>query len=56
MYMGDSFRGTLLHDAMGICPEPVEVGDDGWAEFRTEGGSVSVWVREKALENLVVNG
>ena len=34
---------------------PVTVGADGWADFRTEGRSVAVWVREGAFEDLVVN-
>lgn len=29
--------------------------EDGTAEFRTEGGSVSVWARRSVLEDLVVN-
>jgi alpha-amylase len=26
-------------------PEPVTTNDDGWAEFRCNGGSVSVWIK-----------
>ena len=26
--------------------DPIVTNDDGWAEFRCNGGSVSVWVRE----------
>ena len=55
MYMGGRFAGECFHDALGCCPEPVVVDADGWGEFRTEGGRVSVWVRDEAFEDLVVN-
>ena len=55
MYMGEMFAGETFHDALGKCPESVTIGDDGWGEFSTDGGSVAVWLREKAFENLVVN-
>ena len=47
--------GEVFYDALGGCPVAVTVGDDGWAEFRTEGGSASIWVRAGAFEDLVVN-
>ena len=55
MRMGECFAGETLYDALGNCPEPVTVDEDGWCELRTEGGSVSIWVRASALEDLVVN-
>ena len=55
MRMGERFSGETFYDALGSCPEPVTVDDDGWGEFRTEGGSVSIWVRASAFEDLVVN-
>ena len=35
--------------------EYVVIDNDGWGEFRTEGGNVAVWVREKAFEELIIN-
>ena len=55
MYMGVSHSGEQFHDALGICPDPVLIDEEGYGEFRTEGGNVSVWVCEKALEDLIVN-
>lgn len=46
MYMGERYSGRSFHDALGKCPESVVIGSDGFGEFRTEGGSVSVWVPE----------
>ena len=37
-------------------PEAVAVGADGWAEFSVGGGSVSVWLFEKAAERLYIEG
>ena len=42
-------------EVVGNCPEAVTIEEDGTAEFRTEGGSVSVWARRSVLEDLVVN-
>ena len=55
MKMGRRYAGEHFHDALGNCPEPVTIGADGWGEFRCEGGSVSVWMRGSAFEDLVVN-
>lgn len=55
MWMGEVFAGERFYDALGNCPEPVEIDADGWGLFRTEGRNVSVWVREKAFENLIIN-
>ena len=55
MEIGKSFAGAELFDALGNCPEPVTVDEDGIGEFRTEGGNLSVWVRQEAFEDLVVN-
>ena len=55
MFMGSSFAGETFYDMTGSCPEKVVIGDDGWGEFRTEGGNVAVWVRKNASENLIVN-
>ena len=55
MWIGAQFAGEQFFDALGKCPAPVTVDKDGWGEFRTEGGSVSIWVRAGAFEDLVVN-
>ena len=55
MWIGERFAGESFYDALGRCPEPVVIDEQGWGEFRTAGGSVSVWVRAGAFEDLVVN-
>lgn len=35
-------------DATGHIEEPITTGDDGWAEFTCEAGSVSVWVPQES--------
>ncbi len=55
MEMGTTFAGKEFHDALGICQEPVVIGEDGFGEFSAEGRSVSVWVLPDAFEDLVVN-
>ena len=55
MYIGTEYAGESFYDVLGNCPEPVTIGEDGSGDFRTEGGSVSVWVRKPAFEDLVVN-
>ena len=48
MYVGMRLAGVQMVDAMGKCMEHVLIGADGWGEFPVDGGSVSVWVLEKA--------
>ncbi len=55
MEMGKEYAGEEFYDAIGNCPEPVTVDEDGFGEFRTEGGNVAVWLRKHAFENLIVN-
>ena len=55
MEMGKEFAGEEFYDVLGNCPEAVTIEEDGTAEFRTEGGSVSVWARRSVLVDLVVN-
>ena len=55
MEMGKAFAGEEFYDALGNCPEPVQIDDEGWGEFRTVGGNVSVWARKSVLEDMVVN-
>ncbi len=55
MEMGSEYAGVNFYDALGNCPETITIGEDGFGEFRTEGGDLSVWVQKEAFEDLVVN-
>ena len=55
MEIGAAHAGAVFHDVLGNCPEPVTVDEEGFGVFNTEGRSVSVWVREGAFEDLIVN-
>ncbi|RFZ91384.1 alpha-amylase [Mucilaginibacter conchicola] len=44
MEIGRHFAGRTFTDALGKVQEEVNVNDEGWAEFRVQAGSVSVWV------------
>lgn len=52
MYLGTKMAGCNMVDAMGKRTETVIIGEDGWGEFVVDGGSVSVWVTQKAEEYL----
>ncbi len=55
MNMGSEFAGQLFYDAIGKCIEPISIDADGWGTFYCDGGSVSVWVTQKAFEDLTIN-
>ena len=55
MEMGQQYAGETFRDVMGICTAPVVIDENGVGAFRTEGRNVSVWVREKAFEDIIVN-
>jgi alpha-amylase len=40
---------TRFRDLLNQDHEPITTNEDGWAEWRCGGGSVSVWVEEAAL-------
>ncbi len=42
---------TLFYDITGHIKEPIQTNEHGWAEFRCNGGSVSVWVQKNPLLN-----
>ncbi len=44
MYVGQQYEGCRFYDALKHCGETVVIGDNGCADFRVEGGSVSVWI------------
>ncbi len=56
MYVGKQFAGELFYDAMGECTEPVRIEEDGNCTFYTDGGKVSVWIREGAFQDIEING
>ena len=43
-HMGTACPNTTFRDATGHWPEPVTTGDDGSADSKCKGGSVSVWL------------
>ncbi|WP_242696175.1 alpha-amylase [Longitalea luteola] len=45
MEMGASHAGRQFTDLLGNHPALITIGDDGWAEFPVNPGSVSVWVQ-----------
>ncbi len=55
MEVGVRFAGESFFDAMGVCTEPVVIDKKGVGQFRTQGRGVSVWVRQKAFEDIIVN-
>jgi alpha-amylase len=40
---------TTFYDLTGHIPDTITTNDDGWAEFRCNGGSVSVWVEDHPI-------
>ena len=55
MEVGRRYAGETFHDALGACPEPVTIDEDGFGTFSSAERGVSVWVRAGAFEDLVVN-
>ena len=55
MFLGPEHAGQAFFDALGGCPEPVVIDDDGYGVFSVGAQNLSVWVREVAFEDLVVN-
>ena len=55
MRMGKEYAGHTFYDALGNCPEPVLIDEEGNGVFTVSDRSVSVWVQEHALEDLTVN-
>ena len=55
MYMGRENAGQRFFDALGACTEPVEIDEEGFGCFSVGQKSLSVWVKEPAFEDLIVN-
>lgn len=49
MEIGKRHAGRQFFDYLGNCEGVVLISNDGWAEFRVNGGSVSVWVLQNAV-------
>lgn len=49
MCVGVSHAGETFVDCLGNCEDQIVLDEAGCAEFRVNGGSVSVWVSTKAL-------
>lgn len=47
MYVGNKFIGATFYDILGNIKDTVVIGQDGCADFRVEGGSISVWADTK---------
>lgn len=52
MQVGKQFAGSSFFDVMGHFTEPVVIDGEGFGEFRVDGGSVSVWVPERAYRKI----
>lgn len=49
MDMGILNAGKEFIDYLGNCSEKVVIGEDGWAIFPVEAGSVSVWIDQESI-------
>lgn len=47
MFVGEIHAGETWRDRMGFIPDPVIINDAGQGVFKTNGGSVSVYVRDE---------
>jgi len=47
MEIGKKFAGKIMVDHLNKIKEEIVINEDGWAEFKVNGGSVSVWVFKK---------
>lgn len=52
MQVGKQFAGSSFFDVMGHFTEPVIIDGEGFGQFRVDGGSVSVWVPERAYRKI----
>ena len=56
MYLGKAHAGDCMVDIMGHRMERVVIDEQGWGTFFTNGGAVSVWVRENAAGKMFTDG
>ena len=50
MEMGSANAGKTFVDIINNCPDQVQIGQDGWADFPVQGQSVSVWVNQEVIQ------
>ena len=55
MYVGRRLAGQTMLDALGHVAGTAVIDGDGWGTFSVQGGSVSVWLTESALQYLYLN-
>ena len=55
MYVGRRLAGQTMLDALGQVTGTAVIDGDGWGTFSVQGGSVSVWLTESALQYLYLN-
>lgn len=46
MYIGEKFKNCQMYDALGKIEDIIQVDENGNAEFKCDGGSVSVWIKK----------
>lgn len=46
MEIGKRYAGKKFVDTLGKIPDEIEINEDGWGNFLTPGGSVSVWIEK----------
>ncbi|MHA4896474.1 alpha-amylase [Pedobacter sp. PWIIR3] len=51
MEIGIRHAGKTFVDALGHCQEEIKVNDEGWAQFKCEHKSVSVWIAKTEAEH-----
>jgi len=44
MEVGKRHSGQVFYDLLGNNSAVITINDEGWAEFKVDGGAVSVWV------------
>ena len=54
MFMGKQHAGISFRDALGNCPDPVVIDEEGYGTFAVRGGNVSIWIHEVGFEYIVV--
>ena len=56
MFVGKEYAGKTWYELLGRCVEPVQVDEEGWAEFGVAAASAAVWGDEKAYEQMTIRG
>ncbi|VTS16922.1 cytoplasmic alpha-amylase [Streptococcus pseudoporcinus] len=48
MEVGNLYAGQTFVDYLGNCSEEIIIGEDGWADFIVEPGSIAAWIPKNA--------